>query len=177
MMRLSGACWTRAMVFTGLLSFAAPGTADAQPALDAALGVGFGAVEERFGIGALLGPAVRLGPIVGAVLGDMTLVGGDEDPRYRLERFDNGTEVCRDLTNGRFAKKDLCAPALDALFGLMLDLNLVLFASPAVIIGGGYRLGDGDGPYGTIGFEEYPWFFRFSIGGVHFSHLLIGVNL
>lgn len=97
------------------------------------LGVGYSALSEHF----------RLTPIVGAFLYQ-----GDND-RYRQETFSNGTEVCRDTTNGQFAKKENCDNTAVKAYGkLEAAARFKQFE-----IGAGVRVSSETTAYGLASFE------------------------
>jgi hypothetical protein len=88
--------------------------------------------------------------------------------RYHFETFDNGQTVCRDKTNGQFSDFENCENNKPVTIAAgMFDANLLLLP---VMLGGGYRVGDGSGAYGSAGFvgrlrnERNIWFLRANVG-------------
>lgn len=91
----------------------------------------------------------RLTPMVG------TLIYKGDNDRYRQETLSNGNEICRDLTNGQFAKKEKCD---DAAFKAYGKLEAAVRVGEALELGGGVRVSDEARPYGMIAFNASEQF-------------------
>lgn len=71
----------------------------------------------------------------------------DAPSRYREETFQNGTMVCRDLSNGEFAKKSNCKPIVDLEYTPSIAITRPI--TDRLRLGIGYRVGDAAGTFGT----------------------------
>jgi hypothetical protein len=100
-------------------------------------------------------------PAVGALIyqGDNT--------RYTFERESNGTQVCRDHSNGQFAKKSLCdSTAIDA----YASLEAGYMFNRGAALGVGVRFGDTTTPYTALTFGTGgPVNFRLAAGKQYVS--------
>ena len=85
----------------------------------------------------------RLIPIVGA------LIHHDDNSRYREETFSNGQTVCRNTSNGQFAKNSNCDDVAAKAYG---KLEAVYRFGNVAALGGGVRVSDKTSPYGTASF-------------------------
>lgn len=131
------------------------------------------------GLGVTAGVYGRFAPILVAGMLDITLVGGEPNTRYRSETLDNGNTVCRDTTNGQFAKKASCGDSLDALLGAMLEVAIIPIEE--VFLGAGVRTGPSVGPYLVAGYSSSSasalqfWYLRGAVGR-SFGQLHLGVG-
>lgn len=96
----------------------------------AELGVGVNLVAHGF----------RLTPIAGAFLYRA------DDSRFREERLSNGNTVCRDHSNGHFAKKSECDDIATKAYG-KLEVG---YRIKSVELFGGVRVSDDTAPYGGV---------------------------
>lgn len=84
----------------------------------------------------------RLTPIIGGFAYQ-----GDEDPRYGNETFGNGQTVCRDYSNGQFAKKEKCETGFAASAYAKLE---AAYRYKSIEIGAGVRASDETTGYVTV---------------------------
>lgn len=79
---------------------------------------------------------------------------GEAPSGYREETFSNGNTVCRDLSNGQFAKKEKCDPTIEAEYAPSIEASYWL--AERVSIGAGYRGGDEPEAIGTLAYKLGP---------------------
>lgn len=74
------------------------------------------------------------------------------DSRYRTEHLSNGNTICRDTTNGQFAKKENCEDGYDfnTFFASSADISVKLSIT---YFGVGYRVFNEKGMYYTAGID------------------------
>ncbi|RVT95023.1 hypothetical protein EOD43_03080 [Sphingomonas crocodyli] len=127
----------------------------AVPAHAADLGLEAGGARYNDVWGAEVGVTYRVGvsrfylaPTVGAFIYQ-----GDND-RYYEQTFTNGNTVCRDSTNGQFAKKEKCDnTAIKPYARLEAGINIPAFGA----VGGGARFSTSKVvPYGTVSINLAP---------------------
>jgi hypothetical protein len=80
---------------------------------------------------------------------DLTFVPGPPNERYQMETFDNGQTVCRDHSNGQFAKDSECG-SVEILTAGMVEV--LLLPLPNLFLGLGIRTSPAPGPYGAFGY-------------------------
>jgi hypothetical protein len=109
---------------------------------------------------------------------DFSFYPGDHNPRYYTDTFSNGQTRCRDRSNGQFADTSLCGRGTKVITAGMFDGNLLI---SRLLVGGGYRVGDGRGAYGAAGYAKSIrggtksfWFIR-GLGGKDIVQVHIGV--
>ncbi len=83
----------------------------------------------------------RLTPVVGALI-----YKGDND-RYSNQTLSNGNTVCRDHSNGQFAKKENCDNTAAKAYG---KVEAAYRFGKTFELGGGVRVSDQTTPYGTV---------------------------
>ncbi len=83
----------------------------------------------------------RLTPTVGALLYQ-----GDND-RFSTETVSGGRTVCRDHSNGQFAKKENCDDTAAKAYGKLE----AAYRFKSLELGGGVRVSDDVTPYGALG--------------------------
>jgi hypothetical protein len=89
-----------------------------------------------------------LRPIAGAFIYQ-----GDND-RYEMDRFSNGQERCRDLTDGQFSSDEKCDDTAVKAYA-KVEATFTIPAGPE--IGAGARFSsDSMKPYGTVSFAVAP---------------------
>jgi CRISPR/Cas system-associated protein endoribonuclease Cas2 len=96
-----------------------------------------------------------------------------DSSRYRQECFSNGNCVCRDTTNGQFAKKELCGGDynFNTVFASSADVEISV---KGIYAGVGYRLFDNTGMFYTIGYSGDKSGLKFDFNKDLFSGALIG---
>ena len=70
----------------------------------------------------------------------------DETDQYETDSFSNGQTRCRNTDNGQFADDSHCAPAIDWRGTVTGEFNL----GDNFSVGGGYLIGDGGSPFGSL---------------------------
>lgn len=123
------------------------------PARASGFGVeGYGArADHRWGGEIGLGYRFSLGqfhltPAAGA------LIYPNDSDRYERESISGGRTICRDTSNGRFAKKSKCGASVRAYGRVEATFSIPLVAE----IGGGVRVSDKLRPYGTVAVPLAP---------------------
>ena len=100
--------------------------------------------------------------------------GGGSESRYYLDDVGASGERCRDSETGQFVRSSLCTTvmfATDAEVGVRVGIS-----KNHLLVGGGYRVGMGNGPYGsaTFRFSSFPWYIRAEGGPEAFG---VGVGI
>ena len=147
--------------------------------------VGFTRSDTESGLGLGLGGAFLWRRLLGIATGDFTIVpppkGTSTNSRYYIDTFSNGQSRCRDRANGQFASDSLCSSP-HALFAGMFDENFILSPTVPLTVGGGYRVGSGQGAYLAFGYftplnsSHAGWFVRV-IAGADIVQVNLGVNI
>lgn len=153
------ACWLLAAVAAAaVVGGADPEVARGQaPSAHAAVGTGGTALAGEFGLEARAGVELRAGRLVVIARPvEVALLPGSSDPGFRWVTLENGQRRCREVETGRFARDTRC-----------IDLEAELGASAAVawravrgarplLLGAGFRAGQGAGPYATVRWRPVP---------------------
>lgn len=154
----------------------------AEPGVRIALAGGVSHLQAGTGLSVSLGGTVSLGRFrAGLTAVDATWIPMDPEPGYRRIDLPTGTVLCQDLASGEFADESHC-PGFSDWFGAMADLSFSLSQGPeAVFLGGGYRMGEGRGPYFLLSWgpsandPNGSWYLQGRLGS-GFSQAAVGVS-
>lgn len=108
-------------------------------------------LDGDFGLEGAMGAELRWSRLAAGLRApELALVPGRAEAGFRWETLSNGQRRCRDEATGRFAADTRCIELATAL-GISAEASWrVLGAERPLHAGGGYRVGDGAGPYGTV---------------------------
>ena len=123
-----------------------------------ALAGGVSHLQAGTGLGLSLGGTVSLGRFrAGFIPVDATWIPMDPESGYRRIDVPTGTVLCQELASGELVDESHCGGFSDW-FGAMADLSFSLTQGPdAVFLGGGYRVGEGRGPYFLLSWGPSAW--------------------
>jgi hypothetical protein len=112
------------------------------------LGVGVSDGLAGTGVGASLGGALSSGRFrVGFTAIDATWIAEDPEPGYERVDVLSGDVLCFDPASGEFVDESHCG-GFSTQLGVMADLSFSLGSGlRSVSLGGGYRVGDDQGPF------------------------------
>lgn len=114
------------------------------------------------------GTAIALHPLQGVIYS----TGAPEG--YREETFSNGQTVCRDLSNGQFAKKSNCEDGLG--FEYTPSAELTQRLGTKISIGAGYRGGDKASVYGVLQVYAFKVVHIGIRGGPEYTGAFVGAH-
>jgi len=123
-----------------------------------------------------LGYQFRMGQFyVAPAIGAELKAGDDEDTRYRSETQRNGTEVCRDTTNGRYSKKENCSSDMDGRGFVALEAGYRF--NESTVVGVGARRVEGlTSPYAVVHIGSVGGLKFRVAGGKEYVSLGVGVG-
>lgn len=98
---------------------------------------------------------------------------GEENTRYDTQTQSNGTEICRDLTNGQYSNKENCSGNYDGRGFVSLEAGYLV--SNSTSIGLGVRRAEVTSPYAVVNFGSAAGF-KFRLAGGK-DYASIGVSL
>lgn len=106
-----------------------------------------GAFEGRTGFELEVGVKFRPAPWIefGASPANLVFY-NNEDSQYQRQTFSNGQSRCRDLSNGQFARDELCGPDVAWRGTATAELNL----GERFSVGGGYLFTDEGSAFGSL---------------------------
>ena len=135
-----------------------PSSPVAGPEVRIGLTGGVSHLQVGTGVSLGLGGTVSLGRFrAGLTPVDATWVPMDPEPGYRRIDVSTGTILCQELASGEFVDEKHC-PGFSHWLGAMADLSFSLTQGPdAVFLGGGYRVGEGRGPYLLVSWGPSPY--------------------
>jgi hypothetical protein len=170
-------------IFLFLLPIVSFLNAEEKPRLGFVTNFGYSRSESESGIGIAGGASFRWWRFVSFGMADFTIAPKPGDSRYYMDTFSNGQRRCRDTTNGQFANTELCSGSAKTITAGMFDANIIAAPKIPVMIGAGYRIGPGQGPYVNIGYssrarnDRFIWFLKGSIGkDIIQAHIGIAVH-
>ena len=138
---------------------------------------GLSAVDGRSGMTASAGLSRRWGPIVGSIIGDVTIFAFRSQPALQVDPV-NGTAYCGNRAVANV--NTVCSAAIDADGGVMGEAAISLDPLLPFVVGVGHRLSPVEESYATVMLHgETPrdavrWTVRGSLGA-HFGTLQAGI--
>lgn len=114
-------------------------------------GLGPAVLDGEFGLQGAVGLAAGGGRWSVGVRGpELAFLPGESEPGYRWQRLENGQRRCREEATGRFARDSRCIDLETALAASLEARWRAVGGAAPLLLGGGYRVGDASGPYGSL---------------------------
>ena len=140
-----GAAFVPSVATAGPVVHAAVSNVNSEAAVE--LGLGYAFKADKF----YVAPAIGI-----------ELTQGEENTRYRTQTQSNGTEVCRDSTNGQYSNKENCSGNTDGRGFVSLEAGYRVADSTSVGIG--VRRAEVTSPYAVVNFGSLSGF-KFRLAG------------